>query len=442
MILLRRWLVLGSLWCASTGLFALDQSTLREAHQLITNNQFESALETLGVPVSSTELATLVLELNDAPEQRIERLQRRLETYRIAAEYRAHAYVRLARYTEAITSLERVLVVAPERVDAVETIIHCYVQENDWAAVQRSCARIMHTPQLDVMILLTAFTAAQELNDTPSMLNVADTALLRFPDDVRVRKVYAQAQLAAGNLIQAEAAALDLTRREPHSLDWWQLLASVRHHSGNLSGARQALLVATSLAPDNHTIALDYLSTLLEGDHNQAAFQHAQQVVTLDDADTSSYLLAVAAAYRVGDYGSAANWLAGSGLAEDDQRLHRWRLQLATATADHASAVAALNALIAAGNTDPRIRFQAAHFAQLAGDAIAAEGHLRAVLADGGDDTHTHLARLHLARLLIERGRLNEAATFLDLARRAHPDDPAVQFLDDARQRAAIDAAR
>ena len=417
----------------SSVVFSADVDDVRAAQEYLVAGEPKKAIKELGDAISDKDLDIVLAKDNNAEE---------ITIISHAETLRGRALLELEQFEESVQAYRRALRADDSLMAAHEGLINALLQLDDWPAVQIATAALVQRTDARPEILLTAFAAALQRSDSVLAINLAELGIMRFPTDQRLRVAHAQAVLQAGDLLRAEALWHDLVTQSPDKTDWWRTLAVVRQQRGDIDGSRDALSVAYHLKPQDSQLAMEYLSSLIQGERGVSALALAKELMSRPAEEVGDPLryLAVHAAWYAEDVATAKTWLE-SIAGERDATWQRWQLQIASASEDHAQVLAASDALIAEGHGTPQIRFAAANSAQLMEDFITAEAHLRAVLASENVN-HVHLARLHLGRLLIRGERLDEASAILRQAIKQRPGDASAAQLLKIIERAHIAAVQ
>jgi arylsulfatase A-like enzyme/cytochrome c-type biogenesis protein CcmH/NrfG len=167
------------------------------------------------------------------------------------------------RFAEAVAALERAVAAHPQLVDGWESLALAQRQLGRLEEALQSFGRAIElsggTPELAVpagMILL-------RLERPADALRFVREQRAKFPDEVRLGLLEAQALMTLERLPEALAAAEALLRRHPDDADANYQVGVLRMAKRDLAGAEPELRRALELAPD-HTAALNDLAVLLQ----------------------------------------------------------------------------------------------------------------------------------------------------------------------------------
>jgi predicted Zn-dependent protease len=259
--------------------------------------------------------------------------------------------------------------------------------------------------------------------------------LLRFHDDAVLRRIELAVLVHAGRAEDARQAVLALLAHAPGDTDLWRHLAWAAEQTNRPQESAAALEAALTTRPEDRALRQQLAAVQLGRGQPQAALATvapligaAPDAATLAD-DRLMLLASRCAAEGGGDTGvaQARAWLA---LVPEARRSREQRVQmarLAVRAGDQAAARTALDALIAAGESDPAVLTWAAALAETAGDAARAEAlYLR---AGAGDAPAAGPATLRLAALYLKHDRRDEAGTVLAAYLARKPDDAQARAL-------------
>jgi predicted Zn-dependent protease len=235
-------------------------------------------------------------------------------------------------------------------------------------------------------------------------------------------------------------AYAQLATEAPLTASWWQAQAALNQNLEQLDASRQQLAIAHALKPNDAAVTQAYLIALLNAGHADEALAVATEWINTLKASIGEEMiyLGVRAAHMAKAYQQGLTWLQLVKVEKQQREWHEWSLYLSTADNDLVGARRASEMLIALGAGSPQRRLHAASLAMAADDGIAAESHLRHVIQND-DKHHVHLAQLHLARLYIDQGRLDEAEHLLNATLTTTPEDAAALGLLRVLKRAAAE---
>jgi predicted Zn-dependent protease len=320
--------------------------------------------------------------------------------------------------TAAAANYQAALALDPRLRGAALGLACLAAEVDDWRAAVGWMAKGLDGIDAPADHLLFYAQAAQRAGEHRLAQVLVDQGLMRFPDSAAFRRLDLDLLVAAERWDEAHRAVLGLLAREPGEVALWRVLAHVAAARGDEPGRRAALEAVVLAAPSaDATVAL--AAARLAADQAGPALAVIAPLADAAEAEPAVLELAARAAAAAGDPGRARAWL---GRVAEPARTRGWRLlaaRLALEQADLAGADAALAALVAAGETDPRVLLWAGDLADRRGDAPRAEAAWRHAIAlePTGDGD------LHLAGLLIRTQRTGEARDLLAARLQRRPGD-------------------
>lgn len=254
---------------------------------------------------------------------------------------------------------------------------------------------------------------------------LAERGLLRFPNDLRFRRLDLAVLVARRDWQEAAAAARSVLVRDPSdALAWRQLAAAeIERRGDGTADARAALEAAWLLRPDDPELLLLHLRAQLEAGHAEVAAGLAREALERSDLASRPDLveLGVRAAEAAGDPGLAERWLARIPPGDRSTRLTLLEARIALASEDPARAEASLGRLVARGDASPAVLVRAGELAEARGDLGRAEA-LYAQAAEGEGEA-SRVAALTLARFLAKIGNAGRAREILETYLAERPGD-------------------
>lgn len=303
---------------------------------------------------------------------------------------------------------------------------------DDWAQASQHAAAALDSATASAAELHFAAHAALRIGDRRLAASLVDMALVRFPTDEAVRRLDLALLVEAGRTEAARSAALDLLDRSPGDSAVWLQLARASQDSGRTAESLAALEAALACDPANRSLRRRLAEGFLINGWPQAALPHVAQLMgepapSDAEADASLVELAVRCAVDAGELTRARAWLAA---VPEGQRTRTQRLLLARVAveqADATAAAAALEALIALGESDPGVLAWAGELAEHRGDQAQAAAFYSQAMTGSGPAADA--ARLRLAALRLRQGQIDEASVLIDAHLAAHPDDATARSL-------------
>lgn len=287
----------------------------------------------------------------------------------------------------------------------------------------------------DALAFLTR--AVFESGDLRRARLLSERGLLRFPKDLRFRRLDLAVLVARRSWSEAAAAAKSLLAQDFADPIAWRQLAAASLALPEESERRVVLEAAHLAAPDDPAIFERHLRAQLLADHLAEAERLTERALSYPKLKTNPQfvLLAVRAAEAAKNPKLARKWLNQVAPEARDTTLSLLEARIALSEDDPQAAEAALARLIARGTTAPTILIRAGDLAEKRGDFGRAES-LYAQAAEGETDA-ARIARLTLARLLNKIGNARRAQILLRAYLKDHPDDTYARQLLRVTERAA-----
>lgn len=294
--------------------------------------------------------------------------------------------------------------------------------EGRWAEAARTLTPVVdpETASAGALALLTRVSL--EAGDVRRARLLAERGLLRFPEDLRFRKLDLAVLVARRDWREARAAARSVLAVDPADpLAWRQLAAASLELEASPGPEARAALEAAHLAnPEDREIFTRHLRAQLAADHTEAAADLAREGLRLAPSP-DLVELGVRAAEAVKDAELARAWLGRVPPSERSTRLTLLEARVALAAGDPSAAEAALRRLIDRGEADPAVLVRAGKLAEDRGAFGRAEALY--VQAAEGEGEAARVARLTLARLLAKIENHARARVVLEAYLAEHPSD-------------------
>ena len=343
-----------------------------------------------------------------------------------------HAYVRQADWAEAARAYQDALDMDGALREAGIGLAQVRARQEQWGEAAKLLGRFAPLDSCEADLLLLYAEAALRLTDHRLCGLLVQKGIMRFPADVRFRRLDLAIAIDTADYAGARRAATCLLRETPADAGLWQQLAfaasQTTHDIEQIAALEAALLCAPSdltrhrqflaaqLAAGNWPTVMARGRVLLDGPLGKAA-----------SADLGLMELLISAA-DVGQQDDVlAAWL---GRVPDEAHSRTLRLAAARLALRQGRTDAARHAfahLIEAGETDPAVFLWAGHLAETAKDWPEAETlyqHARTL-----DGHAPRLATLYLARLHLRLERRAEAAQLLRQYLDTYPEDAAARAL-------------
>jgi len=343
-----------------------------------------------------------------------------------------HAYVRQSSLEEAASAYRQALGMAPSMTEAGLGLAQVRFRQERWRDAADLLGRHVDTSTCEADLLVLYAQAAIELDDTVLARRLVEVGVLRFPGDLRFRRLDLAVAVDEDDAEAVRRAVRYLLARDPTDADLWQRLAWVEAGGREDAGRLVALEAAALCEPQN----LAYRRALLAGElaagnwptvlaRGRALLAGPMADRAAADVDLMDVLVRAADAAAADD--TLRAWIDRAPEAKRTRAMQIADARLALRQAKPEAARAILGRLIALGDTDPAVFLWAGHLAEQAEDWTEARtlyDHARTLT--GAD---ARLATLYLARLDIRRGREAEAARLLRSYLNTYPEDAAARSL-------------
>ncbi len=334
---------------------------------------------------------------------------------------RGHALTLADRHDEAIAAYRAAVAGDPTSREAGMGLVGALARGERWSALCAELPRWQAVETADAPTLRLWAAAALGAGDMLLAEEVARRAVVRFPNDDALRRALAHALSASGRPAAAAATLRRLLDVTPGDGDLWQQLAVAAP-----AVSRPALEAAVLADPEARAPRRRLVTALLAAGQGAVALRYAAALLDgrADAVEPADRLLAVQAAVAAGETQRAGAWLVD--LPDADPRARRLKARVALTRGDAPAARAELAALLAAGEVD--VLLPLAALERAAGRWDRAEALLRQASAL----ERPGAAPLHLAHLLLRRGRRAEAAQVLRQHLARAPADGAARVLLDS----------
>lgn len=344
---------------------------------------------------------------------------------------RGHALMGLERHEHALAAYQAALKTAPTLRPAALGLMNAQARLERYGDLRKSLAEWTNPAEAEVDILRLWLTVAQRTEDLPLTELISRQGALRFPDEEGFRLALARALLDTGRPREAIPLLTRLLDHHPREATWWQALAYAYQLADDPEAARPCLEAAVLAAPKDEDLRARFVAAALAAGFKESALAYAAPLAR--SAQPDRVLLAAQAALQAEDLAQAKRWLAP--VIERDTDLsprqreasRRLAARIALGLGDRDAARAHLSALLDGDRVDPQVLLQLAALERAAGALSRAEALLRQGAALDGPGARQ--ATLHLAHLLLQRGRRDEAAACLRRHLVDVPDDEAARQL-------------
>jgi len=343
-----------------------------------------------------------------------------------------HAYARQSALEPAAAAYQQALAMDPGMSEAGLGLAQVRFRQERWRDAADLLGRYVDTATCDADLLVLYAQAARESADAALARLLVDKGVLRFPGDVRFRRLDLAVAVDEDDAEAVRRAVRHLLARDPTDADLWQRLAWVEARGQEDAGRLVALEAAALCEPENLEYRRALLAAELAAGNWPSVFARGRALLAGPTADRAAadvdlMDVLVRAADAAADDATLRAWV---DRVPDTKRTRAMQIadaRLALRQARPEAARAILGRLIALGDTDPAVFLWAGHLAEQAEDWTEARtlyDHARTL---AGRDAR--LATLYLARLDIRRGREAEAARLLRSYLNDYPEDAAARSL-------------
>ncbi len=343
-----------------------------------------------------------------------------------------HARLRADELDAAAGSYRRALEMDEELNEARKGLAQVYVRQQRWDRAASVLGRFVGRGESDAEWLALYARVAVELRDWRLCRLLVDDGIVRFPDDLRFRRLDLSLLIREGRAARAAQVALRLLSWDAADPELWKQLADIRAQEGQDGGRRAALEAALLCQPDDLQRHERFLLSELAAGNWLATLRHGQALLggplakqAREDTGIMELLI------RAADMGERdellQQWLALVPAGERTRavRVARARMSLRRGRPETARKV--LRELIELGEADAGVFLWAGRLAERAGDYPEAEAYYEQARSAGGSSGR--LAVLYLARLHFERARYRRAAQLLRGYLNDRPEDAPTRAL-------------
>lgn len=364
---------------------------------------------------------------SNRPQQAIARLRAfRGEDHALRHLLLGHAYAHQDEWPSAEAAYCKALDMDPALRQAGVALAQVYVRRSDWPRAARLLGAHVDADACRADVLLLYAQVARELGDRRLCGVLARKGIVRFPADLRFRRLDLAVLVDAGEHTAARRAAAVLLKAAPADADLWQQLAFAAAETGKETDSLCALEAALLCEPNDAGRRRQFLTALLAAGDWLTVVKRGRALLSGASAKSAAADTALMdLLIRAADMGERnellSAWLA---LVRADRRtraMHLAAARLALRRGQTKAARAALVRLIEAGEADASAFLWAGHLAETDQDWPQAETLY--AQARKGTGRPARLARLYLARLYLGRGRLAEAGRLLEQYLQSHPED-------------------
>ncbi len=262
-----------------------------------------------------------------------------------------------------------------------------------------------------------------EAGDVRRARLLAERGLLRFPDDLRFRRLDLAVLVARRQWPEAAAAARSILAERPSDAVAWRQLAAATLASDDEAEQRAVLEAAHLALPNDPLIFEKHVRAQFLAGHLAAAVELVEAALDRSDlrADERFVRLAVRVGEAAHDPALARRWLKSIPAERRDTSLTLLEARIALAEDDPRAAAAALNRLIERGDASPSVLVRAGKLAEDRGALGRAEA-LYAQAAEGTGE-QARVARLFRARFVAKLGDHRRAERLIKAYLTEFPDD-------------------
>jgi tetratricopeptide (TPR) repeat protein len=311
-------------------------------------------------------------------------------------------------------------------------LAQCAAAREDWTTASREAAAGIDPTLSDRGEVTFLAHAALRAQDWRLAGIASQQGILRFPDDVTLRRIELSVLQHAGRAEDVREGVLALLAKDPGDAELWRHLAWSAQETKRDDEALAALEAAVMLKPDDRSLRRALAESQLSHGLPQAAFatvkvligQPPAQIVLDDDA---LMVTASRAAAESGELVQGRAWLDAVPETKRSRALRLQAARLAIQAGDQTAAAAALEALIALGEQDASVLAWAGSLAETRGDLARAEAlYLK---ASGAESGAASAASLRLVALYLKQERIEDARSTLATHLAKRPDDQQARAL-------------
>ena len=252
---------------------------------------------------------------------------------------------------------------------------------------------------------------------------LSERGLLRFPDDLRFRRLDLAVLVARRQWKEASAAAKSILAERPDDEVAWRQLAAATLAQSDETEKRAVLEAAHLALPNDPLIFEKHVRAQFLAGHLDLARASVKKALSIDalSGDERFIRLAVRVAEAAGATTLAKRWLARIPPARRDTPLTLLEARLALTEGDSRAAETALERLIERGDASPSVLVRAGQLAEARGALGRAEA--RYAQAAEGEGDQARVARLFRARFVAKLGDRKRAEQILRTYLAEYPGD-------------------
>lgn len=344
----------------------------------------------------------------------------------------AHANARQSNYPAAIAAYQAALRMDPKLSQAGLGLAQVYARQNKWGQAAELLGRFITTDSCDADTLLLYAQVAQQNEDARLCELLVEKAIRRFPSDLRFRRLDMAVRIDQRDNLAAGQAIDVLLRANPADPELWRQRAFVSDRADKQADAIAALEACLLCDPNDLAKQRRFVAGLMIAGDWCTAVKHGRSLLAGPLARSAPADIALMGLLiRAADAGQKdailGKWLA---LVPEKSRTLDMGIvatRLALRLGELADARSALRRLIEQGRADASVYLWAGHLAERAKDWAEAEtlyGQARRQ-----ESTTASLAALYMSRLLLHRGRTDEAARLLRAYLDQNPQDSSARAL-------------
>lgn len=311
-------------------------------------------------------------------------------------------------------------------------LAQCAAAREDWTTASREAAAGIDPTLSDRGEVTFLAHAALRAQDWRLAGLAAQHGILRFPDDVTLRRIELSVLQHAGRAEDVREGVLALLAKDPGDVELWRHLAWSAQETKRDDEALAALEAAVMLKADDRSLRRALAESQLAHGLPQAAFVTVKVLIgqppiqtALDD--DALMVTASRAAAEADELTQGRAWLDAVPEAKRSRALRLQAARLAIQAGDQAAAAGALEALIALGEQDASVLAWAGSLAETRGDLARAEAlYLK---ASGAESGAASAASLRLVALYLKQERIEDARSTLATHLAKRPDDQQARAL-------------
>ena len=356
------------------------------------------------------------------------------DEHALVAMVHGQALNQLQRHDEAANYFVKAYTLEPRYLDAGRSAIQALAVSERWQellAIAASC--IDSEKETNIAWLRLPVRAALEVEDYELASAWYQPARRRFPSDESILRLGLVLAISNGDVSMAKQRMKPLLATNSDDSELWLHAAHLAMRSNDETEARIALEAAVLANPDDSEARMQLAIAQYQAGLAANAFGHA--VLLMNDTSSAALpldrqLVCVRIAADAAEYTQAAAWLENIPKAEWVSSTYAVAVQIALDAGDGAQAREYVDQLIVLDPTDLRALIWASRLASDNNDVASAEVYLRRAYANKPEqDDHRmyDTVAMHLAHVLVQQERREEAITLLQQHVHDHPDARDVQ---------------